>query len=241
MQHFARRFPCPASQPRWRVAHPGLAALPIAGHAGDAASMRSSQAASDGAFGMVPKPVVPDDQAGRADATRPAAWRRRSAPCLPSSAPISPSASGPWRRHAASHCRGRCPAGGAGRAGEPARAGSPTRRMTERSVGPAAARGTQPPAARWQGRSLRRVQLADTVRGQRWPWRPAPTGSAASCRPAVQQPGAEAALERGERRRPRVDRVTRRSRTTAERLPCGRRPGQKRIASQSSNGPSPPP
>jgi CheY-like chemotaxis protein len=51
-----------------RTRHPDLAALLITGHAGDAASMLLNQAASDGPFGLVHKPVMPDDLADRADA-----------------------------------------------------------------------------------------------------------------------------------------------------------------------------
>ena len=56
-----------------RTRHPGLAALLITGHIGYAASMLLNQAASDGPFGVVYKPVMPDDLADRADALTSAA------------------------------------------------------------------------------------------------------------------------------------------------------------------------
>jgi CheY-like chemotaxis protein len=56
-----------------RTRHPGLAALLITGHMGDAASMLLNQAASDGPFGVAHKPVMPDDLADRADALMSAA------------------------------------------------------------------------------------------------------------------------------------------------------------------------
>ncbi|MBL6081893.1 response regulator [Belnapia sp. T18] len=56
-----------------RTRHPGLAALLITGHVGDATSMLLDQAASDGPFGLVHKPVMPDELADRADAMMSAA------------------------------------------------------------------------------------------------------------------------------------------------------------------------